>query len=201
MAGRYIAKSLSGATKIAPKLRPIVKNPDERYKTDARRAPLGVYRYDKNGARVFRPIYRTGEYGKIRFFDRRSFSWFQHAPGDNHWERLPSGPDVANPQAVAPGIMTDKRRVIGRRGLAKKVWTWAATNMTRGGSASFFQVPDVARIAVSGGTHDPTIKINDNLRYATAAMRPGAVDSVLGNAARNMAYNIDKAAQKVAGGK
>jgi hypothetical protein len=165
-------------------------------KTDARRAPFGVFKFRPSGERYFKPIYRTGEYGKIRFFDKKSFSWFQRSKGSNRWESLPSGPDVANPEAVAPGIMSDKRRTIGRRGLAKKVWQWAGTRMANGGTASFFNVPDVASIKVSGGESNPTIRISDNLRYAESALKPGAISSVMEKAARNMAFNIEKQIEK-----
>jgi hypothetical protein len=200
MAGRFIARSLSAATKIAPKLRPIVENPDKRYKTDARRAPLGVFKY-RNGQKYFAPIFRTGEFGKIRFFNKKTFSWFERHNGSNKWESLPSGPDVANPEIVAPGIVKDRRRNIGRRGMARKMWQWAAVNMNKGGAVSLFKVPSVGRITIAGGDTNPSIKIEDNLRYAADALKPGALSSVVSKALAAMAFNITRLAEKKLGAK
>lgn len=201
----YVAKSLSASTKIAPKLRRVVENPDKRYKTDHRRAPFGVMRYNPDGTQYFKPIYRTGEYGKLRFFDKKSAAWFKRdrTTGAGKWEKLPSGPDIANPDIFVPGIMTDKRRKIGRRGLAKKAWTWAASNMWKGGRATLFGMIDLMGVRVFNHVDNPGVQITNRLRYATAAFKDGmdAPERALGNAARKMAHNITEAASKKLGAK
>jgi hypothetical protein len=173
MAGYYITRSLSASTKVAPKLRKVVRNPDDRWKTDRRRAPYGVMRFAKDGSQYFKPIFKTGEYGKIRFYDKKSMSWFEHFKGDSHWERLPSGPDDAG--NIAPGIMTDKRRKIGRRGLAKKSWQFMSRTMRGGVSASrplgVYDVPVTARVRWYGGNEDPTLLIENYLRYINKAFK------------------------------
>ena len=56
----FIGKAAGAATKVAPKLRPIVKNPNKRAKTDKRFAPFGVMRFRRDGSKYFLPIYRNG---------------------------------------------------------------------------------------------------------------------------------------------
>jgi hypothetical protein len=192
-AAAYVAHSLAAATRVAPKLRRVVENPDKRYKTDHRRAPFGVMRYNPDGTQFFKPIYRTGEYGKLRFFDKKSVSWFKRdrTTGAGHWEKLPSGPDIANPDIFVPGIMTDKRRKIGRRGLAKKAWTWAAGRAYSGGTGNIMGVSGAADVHIYRDKDNPGVRITDHLRYATAAFKsPGAVEGALGSAARKLEYNI-----------
>lgn len=195
-AGYYITRSLSASTKVAPKLRKVVRNPDERWKTDRRRAPYGVMRFAKDGSQYFRPIFRTGEYGKIRFYDKKSMSWFEHFRGDPHWERLPSGPDDAG--NIAPGIMTDKRRNIGRRGLAKKSWQFTSRSMRGGVSASrpvgVYDVPVTASVRWYGGNDDPTLLIENYLRYINKAFKTSGdqeVRSVTARAADAMRNRIE----------
>ena len=194
--GTLLCKSLGAQTKVAPKLRPVVRNPNPRWKTDRRVAPFGVYRWDKSGAKVFKPIYRTGEYGSIRFFDKKSFSWYNRFHGENKWQKIPSGPDIANPEIIAPGIMSDKRRVIGRRGLAKQTWSWAAAAIHRGGVGSVLGVPNVASVTLMTSDQYPAIAIRNNLRYAEAAMMAGAVEAAITNAGNKMAHLIDQKLQK-----
>ena len=87
-AGALVCQSIAARTKVSPKLRPIVRNPDKRYKTDRRRAPFGVYVY-KEGKKTFKPIFRTGEYGKIRFYDKNSASWFERTGANrNQWRKI-----------------------------------------------------------------------------------------------------------------
>jgi hypothetical protein len=196
-AGNYVAKSLGAATKVSPKLRPIVRNPDPRYKTDHRRAPWGVYKWDRDGKKYFKPIYRTGEYGRVRFFFKDQMSWFERNRGGKggEWKHLPSGPDFANPELVAPGIKTDKRRRIGRSGMAKKSWLWLAQRTGVDFAATALHgVSDVAQTSLVGGEVEPSLTLRSNLRYAKAALKSGAVESIMGNAARKFEYNL---AQKI----
>lgn len=142
-AGSLICQSLSASTRQSKKLRPVIQNPDKRWKTDRRRAPFGVMayktRHDRHGLPMgkyqrFVPIFRTGEFGNIRFYDKKSASWFErHGPNRNTWQSVASGPDIANPEIIVPGIMTDRRRVIGRRGLAKRNWRAIGRFLRRNG--------------------------------------------------------------------
>ena len=201
-AGTFVALSLAASTKTAPKLRPIIENPDKRYKTDHRRAPLGVMA-PKGPQRTmqFKPIFRTGEFGKIRFFDKKTASWFRHSPGDHHWEKMPSGPDTANPEITVPGIMTDKRRNIGRRGLVAKSWRFLGKVSRRGGSVSVFDVSRAAIASWSGGTENPTLRLDNELRYAADAFKTKgrqAVDSALLRASEKMRNQIsDRVSKKM----
>ena len=192
-AGVYIARSMAAATKIAPKLRPIVQNPDKRYKTDARRAPFGVMRW-KDGKQYFKSIYRTGEYGAIRFFDKRSSSWFSRYSGDGKWVKVPVEDALGNKALYS--IKTDKRRNIERRGLAKRAWTWAAANMYSGGTGSEMGVPNIASVKLTKSQDNASIVINDNLRYAGAAAKQGAQEAALRNAARKLEHNITQNIQR-----
>ena len=197
-AGTYVCNSLRAQTKQSPKLRPIVANPDKRYKTDRRRAPFGVFRWKRDGQKYFKPIYRTGEYGSVRFFDKKSMSWYNLYRGGNKWERIPSGPDIANPELFAPGIKTDKRRIIRRSGLAKKSWSAAAAIIHNGGNAGAMDVMDVARVSLTVGELSPQVAIYNNLRYAQDALKPGAAETALENAAKKLEYQIsEKIAQKM----
>lgn len=202
-AGTYVSSSLAASTRLAPKLRPIVENPDKRWKTDHRRAPLGVMAPTGKGTArrmAFRPIYRTGEFGKIRFFDKRTMAWFRHTPGDYHWEKIPSGPDPANPESVAPGIMTDKRRIIGRRGLAAKSWRFLGKLSRRGGTVSVFDVSRAATASWSGGNENPALLLENELHYAADAFATKggqAVNSALARAASKMQNRItDRVTEK-----
>ena len=200
--GILLMQSLAASTKVSKKTRPIVKNPDKRYKTDARRAPFGVFRYDKHGKKVFRPIFRTGEFGKLRFFDKRTAGWYDRSGGPGQWRRLPSGADPANPESVVPGIKTDKRRNIGRRGFAKKTWQWATRSMA-GGMANIMRVPNIADIRWSGGTSNPTVTITNRINYMDKALKGGlmAINSAMEKAARRMANRIDDRVAKKLGAK
>jgi len=163
-AGALLCRSIAARTKQSPKLRPIVKNPDKSYKTDRRRAPFGVYVY-RNGKKTFKPIFRTGE---------------------------SSGSDVANPELIVPGIKTDKRRVIGRRGLAKKTWLALARFMKRNGSV---KTMDVDSGHIQRKDDGLLIIISNKLNYAKDAFK-GDINQAVGAATRALAYKIDKAIDK-----
>jgi len=198
-AGYYIARSLGASTKMAPKMRPIVKNPDERYKTDHRRAPFGVFKYDGNGNKRFVPIYRTGEFGQIRFFDKKSMAWFQREKGSKgKWERLPSGPDAANPEVTVPGIKTDKRRVIGRRGLAKQSWKGLQKRTKYGGVVGAMGVNGIA--SATYGPAKISLRLRNELRYIRKAIKGGesALNNVVARAADAMRGALDKRISQLA---
>ena len=186
-AGALLCRSIAARTKVAPKLRRIVRNPDRRYKTDRRRAPFGVYVY-KEGKKTFKPIFRTGEYGKIRFYDQKSASWFERTgPNRNQWRKVASGPDIANPDIIVPGIKTDKRRVIGRSGLAKKSWQVLGRFVNRPGSTTAMRVRSGHIQWRYGRTY---LRISNLLDYAVDALK-GSVDVSVRRAAASMRKRID----------
>jgi len=195
--GILLMQSLAKRTRISKKQRRIVRNPDKRYRTDARRAPFGVFRYDKHGKKVFRPIYRTGEFGRVRFLDKKTFEvkYINTLTGAVHRaERFDQTPDLS--------IKTDKRRNIGRRGFAKKTWQWATRSMG-GGTANLMRVMGIADIRWSGGTSNPTVTIINRINYMDKALKGGlmAVNRSIENAARKMANRIDDRIAKKLGAK
>jgi len=207
-AAEYVAHSLAAATKVAPKLRPIVENPDKRYKTDHRRAPFGVMRYGRDGGQYFKPIYRTGEYGMIRFFDKKQASWFKRSKdfrsrdhrAKGSWIRIPKQDALGNKSDYS--IQKDRRRKIGRRGLAKKAWSWAAGRAYSGGIGNIMGVSGAADVRIYRDKDNPGVRITDHLRYATAAFKsPGAVEGAIGNAARKLEYNLTQQIAKRIGAK
>ena len=193
--GTYIARSLKAATKESRKLRPIVRNPNERYKTDHRIAPWGVNRYYR-GEKKFKPIFMTGEYGLVRFYDKKNSYWFDRSQGPGKWIRIPAEDALGNKAKYS--IEKDKRRIIGRRGLAKKSWMWAASAMYRGGSGQVMDVPDVASINIDKSPTNPSITITNRLRHVSAAMKPGAVEDAKDKAANKMVKNIELKLAKLA---
>ena len=193
--------SVAASTKVSKKVRPIVKNPDTRYKTDRRRAPFGVMAY-RDGKQVFRPIYRTGEFGKIRFYDKKSASWFKRdaANPKGRWEKIASGPDPANPDIIVPGIMKDRRRNIWRSGFAKKTWTWAKGKIGSGGTATLMRVPNIAEVRVHRDKDNPGITVINRLNYYDKALKGGemAIDSAMARASRSLEKKIsDQIAMKL----
>jgi len=92
----------------------------------------------------------------------------------------------------------DRRVKIGRRGLAKKSWTWAVHHMMDGGAAKMMGVPDVAIIQWEGGYVNPAVRITNRLRYMEKALEGGysAVQSALNAASRRMESNITRLAKE-----
>jgi hypothetical protein len=198
-AARLVCSSLSGQTKkVRAKLRPVVQNPDKRWQTDKRRAPFGVMGYRK-GKQKFIPIYRTGEYGKLRFYDRESVSWYERQP--KKWRRIKSGPDIANPEIIVPGIMDHKKRNIPHRGLAKKAWQKASSRVGRGGTVGAMGVSSIASVFVNRNPADPSITINNKLRYAEDALKGGraSVNTAVENATKRLSTRIDQEIAKALG--
>ena len=215
---RFVAGSLAASTKIAPKLRRVVRNPlfkagkgatkaeraaARQARNDKRRAPFGVMApTGPDRVMAFRPIYRSGEFGKIRFFDKKTMAWFTRdaANPKGRWEKIASGQDVANPEIIVPGIMNDRRRKIGRRGLAKKSWKWAETHTRRGGTATISQARDAITVSVYGGDINPTVRITNRLRYIEDAFKTKgkqAVTSTLARASEKMRNRINDRLEKM----
>jgi len=166
-------------------------------------APFGVMLLRQEGPPVFKPIYRTGEYGKQRFFNTDSMSWFERdaANPKGKWKSVDSGPYELDPSIVVPGIMTDKRRKIGRRGLAKKSWQWMATHTRKGGIANLMQARDVAMVSHRGQGAAHTLTLTNRLSYILKTKKGGkkSWDTAMTRAADGMRHEEKKL--KAAGAK
>ena len=139
----------------------------------------------------------------IRYVDKRTsavISWNKTTgKRTREWTNFSTAPDVANPELAMPGIMTDKRRIIGRSGLAKKSWQWCRSNM-RGGIARLMGLAHVAEVRWSGGADNPTVEVSNSLRYIQKALKsgPSDVSSAAARASNAMEHQIDKkVAQKM----
>jgi hypothetical protein len=180
-----------------------VRNPDERWKTDQRRAPYGVMAprgYTRT--MTFKPIYRTGEFGKVRFFDKKTMSWFRHTSAkQGKWEHIPSGEvEGMGPDVAVPGIMSDRRRKIGRRGLGKKTWTMLHRRMSSGGVVRVGDVASAGAVTWRGRGDSLALHINNDLRYAGLAFRAKgkhAVTSAVARAHDGMRNRIETALDKL----
>jgi hypothetical protein len=192
---------------VAPKLRAVVRNPDPRWKTDHRRAPWGVYKYksvssqDEIGEsrKRFVPIYRTGEFGKIRFFDKKTMSWFRHSTAKKgQWEHIPSGEvEGMGPEATVPGIMSDRRRKIGRSGLAKKSWMGIQKRAKHGGVVSVAGTGNVG--SATWSPLKTTLRLRNELRYMRWAIKGGeaAISNAVERASNAMRAAIDKRVKEI----
>jgi hypothetical protein len=191
----YISRSLAASTMTSPKLRRIVRNPDKRWKTDHRRAPYGVMApKGKERTLTFKPIYRTGEFGKIRYFDKKTMSWFRHSTAKKgQWEHIPSGQvEGLSADAVVPGIMSDRRRKIGRRGLGKKSWMGLQKRARHGGVVSVAGSGNVG--SATWSPLKTTLTLRNELRYMRKALIGGdaAINKAIARAAGAMRGAIDK---------
>ena len=195
--------SLAAATRKSKTLRPIVKNPlfkasaDGKWtraqarqaKRDARRARFGVNRWKPSTSeQYFQPIYRTGEYGKYRFFDKKGM-WFRTklGRGKAEWEKVEGIPDSEESENI-PSIKNSKKRVIGRSGLARKAWKWAQAHMIRGGIGALTGVPNLISVKVSSGGN--LIQIDNKIRYATKALYGG--ESRIAESCNRAAASMEK---------
>ena len=131
-AGGLFLQSCSASAKPGKKLRKVISNPlfkasdsssDSRKaarsaKGDMRRARFGVMKYQQGKPAKFVPIYRTGEFGRVRFLDKKTgqMRW-RSSKGTLHKE-------VNFDQGLEgnPSVKNDKRRVIKRAGLARKIF-------------------------------------------------------------------------------
>ena len=202
---RLLCQSIGARTKpTKQKQRPIVRNKKKKGKsrTDGRMADFGVMGY-KKGKETFIPIYRTGEFGKFRFLDKKTMAWFDRSSGSGKWVKISSGPDIANPEIIVPGIKTDKRRKIPHRNLAKKTWGKAKTMITRGGVVSVLGVRNLATVAIETEGRSTSITITNRVRHATDALEggSGAISASFAAAASKMEHNLTKAIAKKMGAK
>jgi hypothetical protein len=195
--GRKVCESLGARTpKGKQALRKVVENPDERWKTDNRRARFGVNVLRQDKPPVWVPIGRTGEFGKIRFKSKTTGEMLvrDRATGEVRRQtfELGKGPDQV------PGVMQSPKRKIGRRGFAKKSWKLLQVRMGRGGYIIVDGVPNIGDVHLKNMTTDPTITITNRVVYMLKIIQGGnmALSSAMDAAAKGMMHQIDTGIRK-----
>lgn len=200
-----LTRSLGASTKVAPKLRPIVKNPlfkiakgaskEERAKAmqsrgDARRAAVGVEKYDRSGNAYFVPIYRTGQFGKTRFEKDGSITIFS----DDKTRRNYSADEFQAMQLEMPSVKNSKKRKIGRRGLAKASWGWINGKLGKFTKTLQAEIPGTVAVKTVPMFNDYMVVIDNKLRYIVSALRGGRkdVNTAMLRAAEGMRGNVDR---------
>jgi hypothetical protein len=184
-AAGQIARSLGGATRKSKKLRKVVKNPDERALTDRRRAFWGVWKFRGDRSQRFVPIYKTGEFGLIRFDSKKTGEQLTRNPVTGKVRRAQF--DLREfENAGGVGLMNNPKRKIGRSGLAKKTWSGIARRVRSGGTVSPMDVSRAGTVK-----HEPLfggfqILLSNHLKYARDAMNEGMIRSVTEKAGNSM---------------
>lgn len=183
-----IIKSLSGSTKVSAKIRPIVKNPDPRAKTDARRAPFGVYKYSnkKEPRKYFSPIRGTGEYGAaIRYVGRDKI--LVRVRGG--WETYTRA-EFESMNLGSRTLQNHPKRKIGRSGVAKASWVWMLGKLGASATTSHQVIPGttaVTRIETGGAFELFALLAENKLRYIRRALHGREdVSTVIQRATNNM---------------
>jgi len=189
--GRYIMESLGARTPRAKQsLRPVVENPNPKWKTDGRMARFGVMAYSqtKQPNPRFLPIAGTGEFGKIRFKSKTTGEMLVRDSITGQVRRqsfeLGKGPDQY------PGVMQHKKRIIGRRGFAKKSWRYLQMRMGRGGFIVVDGIPDMGSVHWTNISTDPTVHITNKVSYIHNILEGG--ESAISNAMDSAANRMEK---------
>lgn len=197
-----LAKSLSASTKRAPKLRPIVKNPSDDWKTDGRKARFGVFKW-KRGVKYFSPLGRTGEFGRYKYVDKHTLRVMQVDKATG--KRVPYEFSDKDEGAEKLAMAKHKKRIIGRRGLAAAAWA-RVLQKNGGNGASKAVGAGVSKII--NRTVEVTkrleginkyIMIQNRLRYALDAFKTDgekAVSFAVLRATDAMAWKIQDAMDK-----
>ena len=200
--GRKICESLGAQTPQMKKglLRPVVENPDERWKRDARRAPFGVMKLRQGKEPLFVPIYRTGEYGKVKFYGLDQARVLVRT-SKTTWRVKPVS-EYASHQNIAmkgTSVNTSPKRKIPRGGLAKKSWNLLSTKMGRGGFITFQGIPNLGTVEWTGISTNPTVKITNRVSYMSKILKGGAsaVSMAMASAARGMMGQMDRNIRKI----
>jgi len=185
---KSLTDTLSGQTRQSAKVRKIVKNPDPK---KARLSPYGVMRYRK-GKEVFMPLARTGEYGRVRYVDRKTMRV-------KEWDRTTGEVRYVTFTAKdAPELsMTkNKRRLIKRSGMAKKSWRYAYSSGSSGMNGS---ISRIVRHAVTVTRRfrgeNPYVKISNRLNYVREAFMGSpdqAVSAAFKGAAQSMMHKLNE---------
>jgi hypothetical protein len=147
----------------------------------------------RKGVEVFVPIYRTGEYGRIRFKDKKTLEikYINSATGKVYKaDTFDQTPELS--------IKTDKRRKIGRSGLAKQSWTRLMQRMATGGITNAMGVPYLGTVQWRGSSE---VAIMNRLKYIRKALQGGesAVSQAALSASRYLSTRIDQQLAKMKG--
>ena len=185
-----IAVSMGGATKKSSKLRKIVKNPDERAKTDRRRGFIGVMKFKADRSEYFVPIYRGGEFGNIRFPNKNTGEMMvrNRVTGKVTREQFSVKEFEA---AGGVGVRNNPKRKIGRSGLAKKSWRGISRRVNSGGTVSAMGVSNAGSVDQTKSFGGFEITLNNRLRYALDAIDQSKYGSILAKATSNMHGTMD----------
>jgi hypothetical protein len=156
---------------------------------------------NKKGEPVFKPIFRSGEYGKYRFYYPGQMSWYDRSGGSGNWQTINTGPDVANPELILPGLAESKKRLIPRRGLAKKAWQAASSRVKYGGTGHGMGISNIAKVDLNKSEVDPSVKLENLLKYAGAALKlsDASLNIAMENATNKLLYRIKQERAKQLG--
>lgn len=184
-AGASIIGSLKARTRVSKKRRPIVENPDQTYKTDLRKARLGVMLWRK-GKQVFSPIYKGGEFGQqIKYLERGNV--LLKMPNGS-WKKMKNSEISAYVKASGDKsadirINNHPKTFVKRSGLAKASWGFMSKLLKRGGNAFAMGVSNVGAIVWRMGNTE--LRITNQLRYITDSLqgKSAAISAAVANGA------------------
>ena len=188
----YFCKSMAARTKIAPKKRKIVKNPNPRAGIDRRVAPLGVMRY-RNGEKVFVPVYRFGEYGAQGRIVSKNGVDLKISNGK--WQRFDVGKEFGQ---VSPSLLNDHpKRIIKNRGIAKRAWSWVVRDLYgRAADENNPKRPKNILFTNKGGAgYGAFVRFTNKLRYASVALK-GSASAAMSEAFVAASHQIRNAVER-----
>jgi hypothetical protein len=186
----FVVKALHASSKKSAKLRPVVKNKDPRAGKDNRVALFGVWRLRQKGGPKWVPIYGTGEYGRIRFLSKTKAID----------RRTGIEMDMGSGEFEFPGIMASKKRVIGHRGLAARMWAMASRKIGKGYMPTENDyigeriAATLLSVQTTGGS-DASMAIRNSLSYALKAFKSGGrttINTAMRRAANNMRKYVER---------
>ena len=196
--GRKICESLGAQTPKMKKglLRPVVQNPNERWKRDARMAPFGVMKLRQDKPPLFVPIYRTGEYGKVKYFGLDGAKVLVRT-SQTTWKMKPVEYYASTMNIAMTGTSVNKsrKRIIPRGGLAKSSWRYLQMKMGRGGFIAVHGIPNLGEVSWTGiSTSNPTLKITNRVSYMSKILKGGtsSLSIAMAAAARGMMGQMDR---------
>jgi hypothetical protein len=160
-------------------------------------ARFAVKRYRRDRSTYYQPLGFTA-YGKtfenlVRYKDKRTNQIIDWNKSTGKRTRVwVDTPAIAGGDPIDRGVMQDRRRRIGRSGLAKKAWRFVMQASKRGGVGQVMDVPYAASAVWHGPRYAPTLTLTSHLRYAGSAFKigMGAVSRAMVSAAKEMEHKI-----------
>lgn len=224
-AAYLVCKSLGASTKKAPEMRPIVRNPywDARAsviemeriegmkgkrggkwkvnmkdfrKTDARRAQFGVYKYFQTKPKKFVPIYRTGEYGQVRFVDKKTGQDLRFASRPEF--KLGKESTVQAGGFTQHTLEGNPKRKIGRFGMAQNSFKWlqiaSRGKQSQVNNSWYGRNGAILAVMNSGTMADTSVTITNGLVYIMEALKGGRQDvtTAMARAGRAMFGDVNR---------